>query len=265
MITDYNRLLHAIETRRSVRNFDRRDIDISIIDRQLRPEVLPGLPIEGKETPRRFKIILLHAGEDMDRIKLGSYGVIRGARNAMILISCGDKEHTDAQNALNHIAAAYAAEFVVLSLVSEGIASCWMAGTLSRELIAKRLGLKDDDKILAAIPIGYPARHRSLVEKIMATAVKSRSRKPFETLFKLQPDCRQSIVNALECVRLAPSGCNRQPWRAIQTPDKLISIYCDGNMSEMNHLDMGIALAHFVIGCKGDVSFRHENGRFTVI
>ena len=64
------------------------------------------------------------------------------------------------------------------------------------------------------------------------------------------PDCR------LEAVRLAPSACNSQPWYFIHDRN-VLHIYRKHSpmLSEMNKIDMGIALSHLYVENPGSFKF----------
>lgn len=69
----------------------------------------------------------------------------------------------------------------------------------------------------------------------------------------------------LEPARLAPSSVNSQPWYFVCAED-VIHVYCKqqgllkrGALSEMNRIDMGIALAHLYVANAETFRFYHVN------
>jgi len=88
----------------------------------------------------------------------------------------------------------------------------------------------------------------------------SARRRPWEELFfdggrnrALTPASAGACAGALEAVRLAPSASNRQPWRILREreggPFHLFLERTPGygmlSGSDLQRLDMGIAMAHF--------------------
>ena len=134
-----------------------------------------------------------------------------------------------------------------LYLHTLGLGSCWVGlGRPRKEL---------DPALTHAIlmPFGTGA------EPVCRDSTEQFNRKPLSQIADT-PDPR------LECVRLAPSATNSQPWyfthegdqlhvyQVIQGPLKRMSL------GKMNCIDMGIALCHLAATCQGVFSFtRQEN------
>lgn len=258
----YKELYQTIAIRRSVRTYNGEWVAPETMEALKKfMSAIPALPLEGTgydSAARNFdiKICGLNSAEP---IKLGSYGVIRRAPSFIALTAhtTDSKEET----ALIATGAAFKAEFMVLWLAANGLGSCWMSGTVNRKKLAASLGISDSVNILACIPFGYAAGKATMVERVMASFVHARSRKPFDELFKVdensskglkEPD-RESEFSAaearriFEAVRLAPSGCNRQPWRGWVGGEGNPVLYFDVKTPDMNALDRGIALAHAYI------------------
>jgi nitroreductase len=74
----------------------------------------------------------------------------------------------------------------------------------------------------------------------------------------LTEDAAGAYRNALEAVRLAPSAKNRQPWRIVRDLEGRYRLYLKEDKFynrvlgkiKMQHLDMGIAMAHFELAAR---------------
>lgn len=258
----YKELYQAIAVRRSVRTYNGQPMEPESMKalKKFMSEI-PSLPLEGTRngsTTGNFdiKICGLNTAEP---VKLGSYGVIRRAPSFIALTAPTTDSEEEA--ALMATGAAFKAEFMVLWLAANGLGSCWMSGTVNRKKLAASLGISDSDNILACIPFGYATGKATMLERVMASFVHARSRKPFDELFKVdedsgkglkEPDRESEFYAAetrriFEAVRLAPSGCNRQPWRGWVDSEGNPVLYFDNKTPDMNALDRGIALAHAYI------------------
>lgn len=165
----------------------------------------------------------------------------------------------------------YALETFMLYALSLGVGTVWIAGTMDRAAFERALALGDGEVMPAVTPIGYPAARRSLRDAAMRKAIRSDARAPFEQLFfedcfdkALDPARAGVYRDALEAVRLAPSAVNKQPWRVVKQGEafhfyKKSSLPFDGARGDVQQLDIGIALAHFMLvlaeqGVKGSVT-----------
>ena len=134
---------------------------------------------------------------------------------------------------------------------------------MKRELFEKACGLKEDQFMPCVSPLGYPAQKMSVRETLMRKGVKAETRKEAAELFfdksfyiPLQ-ETNPVTAEALEMVRLAPSAVNRQPWRVVRTGEnyhfylKHDKGYVNAATGDLQKVDMGIALCHFVNGTAG--------------
>lgn len=157
------------------------------------------------------------------------------------------------------VAFGYSFEKLVLFAWSLGIGTTWIGGTMNRDAFEKAAGLQEGERMPCISPLGYPAEKRSIKESLMRKGVRADSRKAVSEFF-LGPDMKpaqigsESIRRALELVRWAPSAVNKQPWRIIfadgmyhfyECKDKG---YVSEEVGDMQKIDIGIALCHFMIG-----------------
>ena len=154
----------------------------------------------------------------------------------------------------------YTMETLLLFAQSLGIGSTWIGGTMDRAAFERAMDLGADEFMPCVTPLGYPAAKMSLRETMMRKAVRADNREPFEALFfdgafetPLNAAKAGALRDALDCVRLAPSAVNRQPWRVL-VRDNSVHFYKKGSKGyisaaagDLQKVDLGIALCHFAL------------------
>lgn len=158
----------------------------------------------------------------------------------------------------------YDLEKLMLYALSLGIGTVWIAGTMNRPAFEKAMDLGENELMPAVTPIGYIAEKMSMREAVMRKGVKANERLPFGELFykdgfsePLSKDIAGRFADALEAVRLAPSAVNKQPWRvvvsgnAVHFYEKHSKGMADRTF-DVQLVDIGIALAHFVLAAEED-------------
>lgn len=248
----------VIKDRKSIRTFEKKDIqqsDLDRIKRYINDKSNKTGPF-GNEC--KFKVIKSVKGDSKDGAKVGTYGIIK---NPAAYIAGFTKNSPEAM-----VDFGYNMEKLILMLTSMEIGTCWLGGTFSRNSFDEQVSLSKDEIIPCVTPIGYIMQNKSLIEKAMRIAVKADKRKPASELFFYKEasnpvkDYDRKIPNAaLEMVRLGPSASNKQPWRVIIAEDFLsyhfylekTPNYAGNKMGfDMQRIDMGIAMAHFELGCE---------------
>jgi nitroreductase len=236
-------IIETIRTRKSVRTYDGRSVPDD-----LKRDILASIPAKG---PFGTSVRLVWVTEtDPDRIReLGTYGMIQGASDflaGLVRRDAGDRGFLDF---------GYCFETAILSATSLGLGTCWLGGTFNRGGFARKAGADSDEMVCAASPVGWPAIHRSFIESASRFVVAADRRRPFSDLFfeedgitPLQAD--PVTANILECVRLAPSATNKQPWRIVRSGGEF-RFYCAQDsvykrvFSFIQTVDLGIAMRHF--------------------
>lgn len=236
-------LLELIKTRKSVRSFDGRPLtseDRERLERCMESVSNPfGIGV---------RFVLLDAKEHglSSPVLTGDTAYVAG------MVKKGP---------LADAAFGYSFEKLVLYAWSLGIGTTWIAGTMKRELFERAAGVADDEWMPCMSPVGYPAKKRSLRETMMRKGVGADERYPAEKLFfrdswgvPLGTPEPEAVREALEMVRWAPSAVNKQPWRIVaagdsfhffEKPDKG---YVSDKTGDLQKVDVGIALCHFVSG-----------------
>lgn len=192
---------------------------------------------------------------DGGTFKPGTYGVIKGARDYLMMAMADD----DA----SWLAGGYKMEQVILRATQAGLGTCWIAATFNGSTFERQMDVPEGEALRIVSPVGYAAERRRLMERITRSMVRASSRMDFDRLFSCG-EIGQSLGRGskwrepLELMRLAPSSTNSQPWRAIAS-ESGVDFYYKGK-SRLAILDMGIGLCHFDIGCRA----ADMNGEFFV-
>jgi nitroreductase len=220
------------------------------------------VPAEARERIRAFmedltgpfavkpRFALLDREEEDAR--LGTYGVIRGAR-----LYAAAAVKSDAERSMEQLG--YAFEKLICFATALGLGTCWLAGSLNRSAFAQAMRLKSDEVLPVVSPVGYPKKSRSVVEVVMKPSGReNRVRRDWAELFfdggfarPLDKAGAGTLAPALEMVRIAPSASNRQPWRLVKT-ESAVHFYMHRARGyknvmgfDMQKIDMGIAIFHF--------------------
>lgn len=157
------------------------------------------------------------------------------------------------------VALGFSFEKLVLYAWSLGVGTVWIRGTMKRELFERAAGFAEGEMMPCVSPLGYPAAKRSIKETMMRAGINADARLPLEKLFfdgawerPLTPT--GELAGLAELVRWAPSAVNRQPWRVI-VADGGYHFYekkdrggFDEKTGDVQKIDLGIALCHFVTG-----------------
>lgn len=185
------------------------------------------------------------------KLKLGTYGFIRGARYFI-----AGQINPSKEAFLDY---GYNLEKLILECTRMGLGTCWLGGTFDRREFAKAVRLKEGHVIPAITPVGYATASRSLGERIIRIGAGSKNRLPWERLFFYKESATPLVLPAnhpykyiLDSVRMAPSASNNQPWRIVKDGN-LFRFYISRkpgyqkafSMIDLQMIDMGIAMAHF--------------------
>ncbi len=198
----------------------------------------------------RFHLVEKNDPAVFDNVRLGTYGFIKNAQNFIVgAVIPGEKHWEDY---------GYVLEKIILKMTDLELGTCWMGGTFKRSEFGRAINISDDEVVPAITPVGYPTLKRSLRDGIIRRGAKSHSRKNWERLFFVDNFETPFIQNeldvygvVLEMVRLAPSASNKQPWQIVKQGHsyhfflKRTAKYSNGNIGDLQRIDMGIAMSHF--------------------
>lgn len=247
-------VLEIIDRRCSFRSFQNEPLGESLAqDMRAFLDALPRPPFGSI-----VKITLLRAFDAAARgIKLGTYGVIKGARN--FLVGAVADDSTDAL-----LDFGFLFESAVLKAADLGLGTCWLGGTFSRSAFAEAVQLSPGQVIPAVSPVGVPLGRRSLIDRAFRAFAGSDGRKPFGELF-FNGDLELPLTEAkagpfgpiLLGVRRAPSASNKQPWRIVREPDGTAFHFFLKRSAgyrrlpvDLQVVDMGIAMCHFDLSAR---------------
>lgn len=254
-----------IKIRHSVRNYN---------DKPISDEIVSNIEnyINNVDNPfnKKIRIKFIKKDNSNKELKLGTYGVIKGA-NYFLAAAC---EKDD----LSLIALGYTLEKVILYCTSLGLGTVWLGGTFNKGEFAKAMNLGETEVLPIVSPVGYEGGKKSIIATLFGD--NSKRRKDFsEICFSknfdnpLTKNESKEYFTSLEMLRFAPSAINKQPWRILKEDDN-IHFYLSNN-KEINKIDMGIALCHFhLTAIEKNISgeFKslnhtktHDNSKFTYI
>lgn len=239
--------IEAIKKRKSTRNFNsEKKIPSSVkatIERTLK---------ENSTNSFRFQWL----SSDLQKVKLGTYGFIRGASNFLI----GSTKDLSKESTIEF---GKAFERVILKATKEGLNTCWMAGSYNLKDFSKSIDLQKGEQIVIVSPIGYASGERKMKDRFISLLSGSHKRKEWEALFfhkEEKTPLAQTIIPPyqipLAMVRLAPSSNNGQPWRVIFDDDHF-HFYFHPQLSasplrsfSTGYNDLGIAMSHFELAAE---------------
>lgn len=192
---------------------------------------------------------LLETDKAVNGEKLGTYGVIKGAKD---FIGAAVEESDLSLEALG-----YSFEELILYATSLGLGTCWLGGTFNRSGFANAMQIKENDLFPAITPIGYPVGKKRVTESLVRWVAKSDKRKEWDELFfnqdfsnKLSKKDAGEFSYPLEMLRLAPSAGNKQPWRVLYTKNayhfyEAKSLGDNKTGIDIQRVDVGIGACHF--------------------
>lgn len=249
----------VIKSRTSVRSYREESLGKDVKDR------LRGFMKEVKgpfDARCRLELIDNSVAQKGEGVKLGTYGVIKGASS--FFAAAIDKSARGPEQL------GFVFEQLVLFSCSMGLGTCWLGGTFKKSEFAKIMDLREDELLPIVSPVGYAREKRGVVDSLFRLGAGSNNRKDWTELFfnggfdtGLGREEAGEYSIPLEMVRLGPSASNKQPWRLVKDNDvfhfyvKRTKGYGDRLGFDIQRLDMGIAMCHFQLtageqGLKGE-------------
>ena len=237
--------MQIIKTRKSVRTFDGQKITDEDKEKLLNYTKTIENPYN---IPVEFLIL------DSEKYNLSS-PVIEG-EDTYIAAKVAKVDHCEE-------AYGYSFEKMILYAWSQGIGTTWVGGTLDRPLFEKAAATRDNEYMMIVTPIGYPSKTQSKVDSALRESVKGDERLPasklcYEHDFSTPLDHSE---DSLDAVRWAPSAANRQPWRIVKDDNDYHFFlehtigYSSGVGWDVQKIDMGIAICHFLCVKNGNLVF----------
>jgi hypothetical protein len=210
----------------------------------------------------RFNIIAAEESGSESPKKVGTYGMIK---DAPAYIAGALREGSMCLEDYG-----YRMERIILAATDAGLGTCWLGGTFSRSNFAIRMSLLSQETMPAVAAVGFAADRKRVMDSVVRFTAGSDRRKPWSELFfdggfgaPLADTAAGAHADALEMVRLAPSASNKQPWRIVrekgggrfhfylQRTKNYRERWNFTGMSDLQRVDMGIALCHFEAAAAG--------------
>lgn len=235
----------AVTKRYSVRNYKEQEIEL---DKKSKIESF----INSLNNPFGNKVNFHYLNNEgmKDENKLGTYGVIKGAKQYI--------GTTIKLEQLSLEALGYEVETLILYLAHLDLGTCWLGGTFNREGFAKAMNVGENELFPIITPYGYAATNKHEKEIEMREMILADHRREWSELFYhndfgsiLTKEEAGDLKFALEMVRLGPSASNKQPWRIVLKDNSCYFYeykepgYSDRFPYDIQRIDMGIAAAHF--------------------
>ena len=233
--------MELVKSRRSVRTFDGQKLDSAVVEdlKSFADSIVNpyGIPV---------KFVFL----DADEHKLSS-PVLAGEK---LYVSAVVAKGEHAEEAYG-----YAFEALLMHAHEMGLGTVWIGGTMPRDKFETATGLAANEVMPCVSPLGKVAKKMSVKETLMRKGVKADNRYDFQELF-FSGDfgtpmtegkaMEAGLRDVLECVRLAPSDVNKQPWRVV-VGDKVAHFYEKHDKGyitadyDLQKIDLGIGMYHF--------------------
>ncbi len=236
-----SKFFELAKSRRSVRSFDGKELESSV--RRELEEFSKGIT-NPYGIPVKFVFL------DKDEHKLSS-PVLSGEKTYVAALVDKGLHAEEAYG--------YSFEALLMRAHEMGLGTVWIGGTMPRDKFEKASGLSGNEVMPCMSPLGKPADKMSVKETLMRKGVKADSRMKFEELFfensfdkplTASAAMGKGLSNAFECVRIAPSAVNKQPWRVV-VGDKVAHFYEKHDKGyitpdyDLQKIDLGIAMYHF--------------------
>lgn len=164
-----------------------------------------------------------------------SYGIFRGVSNYIVVAAPRGNE--------NSVLAGYYGEMVVLKAQTLGLNTCWVGLTYRK---TKAYSIPEGMNVLCVIAVGYGETQ----------GVPHKTKTP-EQVSNVTDDSPQWFKDGVDAALLGPSAVHQQKFKFMLTgetnPDGKPTVEASAGFSLIGYtwIDLGIAMAHFEIGCNG--------------
>lgn len=168
-----------------------------------------------------------------------SYGLFSGMPSLIALV--GDAGDPELKQKLG-----YYGELIVLECVSQGLGTCWVAGTFDRRECMKSISMKDGEDLVCVLAVGNVAQNKK-VKEILVSKLNGGKQSFDELLKDKDSNLPAWVVSGIEAARLAPSAVNGKPI-GYRYRDNQLTVFITKKNHEAEQIDLGISMAHFQLG-----------------
>ena len=143
----------AIETRKSIRDYEKRPVDREALARVLEAGRLA--PTARCTNATRF--VVVDDPELMKKVQAACMGQPVMGKAPMALVVCSDSTQVmGCDQRASTIDCSIALSFMMLAATAEGLGTCWIGG-FEQPPLKEALGIPEEYDIVALTPLGYPA------------------------------------------------------------------------------------------------------------
>ncbi|MCL2006946.1 MAG: hypothetical protein FWG77_02565 [Treponema sp.] len=240
-MTDYHTLAEAIYKRKSVRQYS--DVSVEILESD--DDLIETFEVRPLIPEIRVKVKIFRRSE------------IKNKRSPYLIAFYSEEKPMHLENI------GFIGQQVVLELFSRGIGTCWWGLKKLKGEFKKHAGLHCIIAMSAGIPQDTTERvHPGDFPRKALKEIFYDSSPPPDTDGKKKEfeNAVSPAVNdvIMEAVRVAPSAINYQPWFVLKIDDRY-DFYLrppkglvERIMPDMRHIDIGIAMAHFMVQAQAE-------------
>lgn len=170
----------AIASRKSVRNFED-----APVEKEKLMKCLEAARLAPSWANRQcWHFILVTGKREVEELGLIPAHI---KNTPALVVACGDPEKSGNIDGKPYymVDVAIAAEHLVLEAVEQGLGTVWV-GAFKEDRVQKALGIPQNIKVVALIPIGYPAGKEGVRAKLLKAAVGSANRKDLKEIVHFQ-------------------------------------------------------------------------------
>jgi len=154
-------LLETIKSRRSIREFQKKEIPEEIIEKLI--EALIWAPSAGNLQSRKFYFVFNQ--EIKEKLVEAAFGQSFIGQAPLVIVGCTDEKISKrygekGKNLYSICDVALSIQNLMLLAYSEGLGSIWV-GAFNEKEVSKILNFPENLKAIAIIPVGYPAEKPS--------------------------------------------------------------------------------------------------------
>ncbi len=158
-------LIDAVLSRRSIRNFEKKDIPKEVLYQILEAGRLA--PSAANKQPWHFIVVT----DEVIKRELSKGLFSRFIKDApLTIVGCAHKDRIGGRWSM--ISTAIALQNMVIAAWAQGVGSCWI-GAFDEDKVRKLLSIPDRYNVVAVIPFGYPVKipqpkRKKSIDKIMS-------------------------------------------------------------------------------------------------